>query len=205
MLVKQLLPHSVMKALTHGTLERKTSSGRVAQRWLGAAHEIALRTREGSCSNVVLRDGRHDITLPQFVVDALKLDSFLEPMLTRLRTIMGNPKPQLRTHNVVFVPVGSPAQEWHFDDSRRYMGRLYRYFTILVNLNPIDENCGGTELRRRLKGGSYRHDLIRGRPGDAFVFNGSLEHRGQANEGRSHRFFYYASFACKADGNTENG
>ena len=43
---------------------------------------------------------------------------------------------------------------------------------------------------------------IRGRPGDAFVFNGSLWHRGYTNLGFSHRFFYYASFACRPDVNS---
>lgn len=204
MMVKQLLPHNIMKILTHGDVERKTASGRVSHRWLGATKEITSRTREGSCSNIVLRDGRYDITLPQFVVDALGLDAILEPVLRKLRSIMGNPRPKVRTHNVVFVPVGSPSQEWHYDDSKKCRGRLHRYFTVLVNLNPIDENCGGTELRSRIGRGDYTHDLMRGRPGDAFVFNGSLEHRGHANEGRMHRFFYYASFACKPDDNADN-
>ena len=45
---------------------------------------------------------------------------------------------------------------------------------------------------------------IRARPGDALVFNGSMLHRGHANNGYMHRFFYYASFACGADANTGN-
>ena len=45
-------------------------------------------------------------------------------------------------------------------------------------------------------------EQIRARPGDALVFHGSLLHRGHANNGSSHRFFYYASFACGADANT---
>jgi hypothetical protein len=74
-----------------------------------------------------------------------------------------------------------------------------RYFTVLIHLNPIDSCCGGTEIY----GKGLRFDLVRARPGDAFVFHGSLLHRGQANLGDSHRFFYYASFACKADANTD--
>jgi hypothetical protein len=81
----------------------------------------------------------------------------------------------------------------------RYFTLYYRYFTILIPLNTIDENGGGTEIwSKKLK----CSDLIRPRPGDAFVFNGALEHRGQANSGKLPRFFYYASFACKSDANT---
>ena len=82
----------------------------------------------------------------------------------------------------------------------------------------------------------HRGDLIRGRPGDAFVFPGklthlsyitsfflqqqksnsltnygqlliligSLLHRGRGNDGHTHRFFYYASYAVDVDGNTED-
>eukprot|EP01041_Mallomonas_annulata_P014551 gene14551-30975_t len=202
MLVQKLLSYNIMSKLTHGVVEQKTSSGRVAEKWLGATKEISNRICSGVCRNMVLRDGRYDITLPKFVVEALQLGEILRPVLELLQTIMAKPCPQIRTHNVVFVPVGSPAQQWHYDDCKVYKGKLHHYFTILVNLNTIDENCGGTELRRKFRR-EYTHDLIRGRPGDAFVFNGSLEHRGQANTGRMHRFFYYASFACKSDGNTE--
>ena len=44
---------------------------------------------------------------------------------------------------------------------------------------------------------------IRGRPGDAFVFPGSLLHRGRGNDGNSHRFFYYASFSSEIDKNSD--
>jgi hypothetical protein len=64
----------------------------------------------------------------------------------------------------------------------------------------VDKNCGGTEVYcKDLK----RSDLLIGRPGDAFVFNGSLLHRGQANLGKAHRLFYYASYCCRSDENTD--
>ncbi|KAJ1389047.1 hypothetical protein B484DRAFT_409455 [Ochromonadaceae sp. CCMP2298] len=111
---------------------------------------------------------------------------------------MGHPAPQLRTHNVVFCPVGSGVQEWHVDDKIK-QSKTPRYYTILIHLNPLDSHCGGTEvwMKKEKKG-----DLFRARPGDALVFSGSLLHRGHANNGYSHRFFYYASFACGADLNT---
>jgi hypothetical protein len=58
---------------------------------------------------------------------------------------MGLPAPRLRTHNVVFVPVGSGIQEWHVDDSMT-LRKHHRYFTILIHLNPLDAYCGGTEI-----------------------------------------------------------
>lgn len=50
--------------------------------------------------------------IPEFVVEKLKLTSVLEPLLSRLRSIMavGKKVPELRTHNIVFVPVGSKEQ-----------------------------------------------------------------------------------------------
>lgn len=67
---------------------------------------------------------------------------------------MGHPAPQIRTHNVVFVPVGSRAQRWHVDDCKVSRKSKQRYFTILVHLNPLDSNSGGTEvwLEREKKG-----------------------------------------------------
>lgn len=196
MLVRGLLSHDTMKFLTHGDIIERTSSGRVTETWYGVIGEVAKRVGGGVCSNMVFREGRYDITLPTFVTRQLGLEEALSPVLERLKSIMGTPTPQIRTHNVVFVPIGSPSQEWHFDDARRHHGTRHRYFTILVHLNIIDEDCGGTEIRRQ-----GVHDLVRGRPGDAFVFNGSIEHRGLENVGQSHRFFYYCSFACGADGN----
>lgn len=58
---------------------------------------------------------------------------------------MGTPTPQIRTHNVVFVPVGSKAQQWHTDDEMKKR-KIHRYFTILIQLNSIDSHCGGTEI-----------------------------------------------------------
>lgn len=141
---------------------------------------------------------RYDLKIPDFVIQTLQLEQHLQPILDRLVTIMGK-APTIRTHNVVFVPRGSNAQEWHVDESTRPTNNgLYRYFTILIHLNPLDSFCGGTEIwSNKLK----RGDLIRARPGDALVFNGALLHRGQGNEGHSHRYFYYCSFACKADAN----
>lgn len=90
--------------------------------------------------------GRFDLKIPDFVVKELGIEQLLEPILTRLRGIMSHtPPPELRTHNIVFVPVGSPAQDWHCDDSF-YKGKQHRYFTIMVHLNPIDSLCGGTEI-----------------------------------------------------------
>ena len=51
--------------------------------------------------------GRYDLRLPDYVIADLKLEERLQPILSRLASIMGHPKPQLRTHNVVFVPVGT--------------------------------------------------------------------------------------------------
>ena len=56
--------------------------------------------------------GRFDLRIPDFVVDELKLTTVLEPLLSLLRSIMtvGKKAPELQTHNVVFVPVGSKEQ-----------------------------------------------------------------------------------------------
>lgn len=89
--------------------------------------------------------GRYDIRLPDFVVDQLNLQSYLEPILSKLRSVMGTPRPVIRTQNLVFVPVGSPPQEWHCDDTIK-APKNARYFTILIHLNPIDSMSGGTEL-----------------------------------------------------------
>ena len=50
--------------------------------------------------------------IPDFVVEELKLSTILEPLLSLLRSIMtvGKRAPELQTHNVVFVPVGSKEQ-----------------------------------------------------------------------------------------------
>ena len=36
-------------------------------------------------------------------------------------------------------------QEWHVDDSM-VQHKNHRYFTVLINLNPLDAYCGGTEV-----------------------------------------------------------
>mgnify|MGYP000440635501 CR=1 FL=1 len=197
MCVSRVFPHDVLKKLTHGSVERATQSGRAGNVWRGALPEVEMKLNGGSCHNMIDRDGRYDMRLPEFVIESLGLNELLEPIISRLRTVMGNPTPQIRTQNVVFVPVGSPSQPWHADDCMHDL-KHYRYFTILIHLNPIDENCGGTEIWSKK---AQRGDMIRNRPGDAFVFHGSLQHRGQANLGYSHRLFYYASFACRQDQN----
>jgi hypothetical protein len=50
--------------------------------------------------------GRYDLRLPDHVIETLQLEALLQPILSRLETVMGHPKPRIRTHNVVFVPVG---------------------------------------------------------------------------------------------------
>jgi hypothetical protein len=85
--------------------------------------------------------------IPDFVAAELKLADTLQPILSRLRTVMSaTSTPELRTHNIVYVPVGSKDQEWHVDDVLIGRGRLQRYFTILIHLNRVDDLCGGTEI-----------------------------------------------------------
>lgn len=193
-----LLYYFYIRKLTHGVLTKKTASGRIAETWKGATREIVERLNS-DCKNIINRGGRYDMRLPSYIVEELKLDLLLEPILEKLKTIMGTPTPILRTHDIIFAPVGSESQAWHTDDTLRE-GKVHRYFTILIHLNPIDSECGGTEIWLR---GDKCGDMVRGRPGDAFIFNGSLMHRGFGNFGNSHRFFYYASFACRSDTNTE--
>jgi hypothetical protein len=107
------------RKLTHGTVTRTTLSGRTAETWHGACNEIANRINSGIGFNMVNRDGRFDLQVPDFVISALGMDILLAPMLELLATVMGQPKPAMRTHNIIFVPVGSGAQRWHFDDCLR--------------------------------------------------------------------------------------
>lgn len=198
MIVSNVFSHEIMKLLTHGIIDKTTKAGRISDVWSGAAIEVAKRLSDHG-RNVIDRDGRFDIRLPEFVIQQLQLETILKPITDKLRSIMGHPEPRIRTHNVVFVPVGSTPQKWHADDTT-HKCKTQRYFTILIHLNPIDQECGGTEIwDTRVR----RNDVIRGRPGDAFVFNGSVMHRGLGNWGNSHRFFYYASFSCKDDANTD--
>jgi len=195
MSVSRVFDAQTMIKLTHGALTNVTKSGRSAEKWEGALQEIESSIGGNIVTNIIDRNGRFDMRLPDFVIEQLGIKEKLQPILETLATIMGNPKPVIRTQNVVFVPVGSHAQEWHIDDQP---SKMHRYFTILIHLNPVDEMCGGTELyHKQMKKG----DMVRNRPGDAFIFNGSMLHRGQANEGQTHRLFYYASFACRADAN----
>ena len=193
MCVQKVFDYQTMKCLTHGSIQLSTKSGRKAESWSGALREIERNVCGDAVHNLIDRNGRYDMRLPDFVVEHLGLTEKLQPILDLLKTVMGTPTPQIRTQNVVFAPVGSEAQAWHIDDTP---AKIHRYFTILIHLNPIDEHCGGTEVysKQLMKG-----DMVRCRPGDAFVFNGSLLHRGQCNNGQSHRLFYYASFACRAD------
>lgn len=126
--------------------------------------------------------GRYDIVLPEFLVSQLGLVTALEPITNLLQTIMKRSNATLRTHNVVFVPVGSTSQQWHVDDafSRASKkkekdqnveescncdcvcncGVKYNYFTILIHLNPIDDNCGGTEIWERTSGDLVRQNTL---------------------------------------------
>jgi len=199
MAVSRVFDYDTMKKLTHGDVTTFTSTGRTAMVWKGVLNEIAATLKSGIMTNLIHRDGRYDMRLPDDLVKELRLAEKLEPILELLRPIMGTPEPQIRTHNIVFVPVGSGHQRWHADDTLNQL-KKQRYFTILIHLNITDELGGGTEVwSKALK----RGDLVRGRPGDAFVFNGTLLHRGQGNSGKRHRLFYYASFACKPDANAE--
>jgi len=184
MVVSSVFSKDVMKVLTHGNLTKMTKSGRCSDTWKGAMNEVSDRLKQNVSSDVINRGGRFDMKLPDWVVEELQIPKLLEPILERLKTIMGTPVPCVRTHNVVFAPVGSPAQAWHMDDSMQE-GKRFRYFTVLIHLNPIDDECGGTEIWSRK---TQRGDMIRGRPGDAFVFHGSLMHRGQCNNGYATHF-----------------
>jgi hypothetical protein len=199
MCVSKVFDYDTIKKLTHGTVEARTLTGRVSHSWNGVLNEISSCLKAGVMTNLIHRDGRYDMRLPDFLVQELGLDLKLKPILDKLRTVMGTPAPELRTHNIVFVPVGSSHQRWHADDTLNKLKRE-RYFTIIIHLNLTDEDGGGTEIWSRKL---HRGDLVRGRPGDAFVFSGSLLHRGQGNSGLKHRLFYYASFACRPDANAE--
>jgi hypothetical protein len=73
--------------MTHGGIQKVTSSGRVAESWNGAIAEIEKRI-EDSCRNLVIRGGRYDLRIPDYVVSALNLDMILKPITDRLKTIM---------------------------------------------------------------------------------------------------------------------
>ncbi len=61
--------------------------------------------------------------------------------------MLGKKSPKLRTHNIIYVPVGAKEQNWHTDDDSNIEKEgFYKYFTILIHLNPISVDCGGTEI-----------------------------------------------------------
>ena len=77
--------------------------------------------------------GRYDFKIPDYVIADIGIDTLLEPILSRLRTLMVmNPKPILRTHNVVFVPVGSYAQQWFDCDCALLLLFVVNMVNILV-------------------------------------------------------------------------
>ena len=193
MMTSRVFSFEVMRKITQGVVE-KTAPGREPQQWMGVVRELPCRISD-SCKSIIVRDNRYDMLLPDFLIEQLGLEGILRPITERLRTIMGSPAPKIQTHNVVFVPVGSKEQKWHIDDSFTH-SKNHRHFTILIHLNPIDEYCGGIEV---WDGKLKMSDMMRGRPGDAFIFNGALRHRDQGNMGQSHRFYYYATFSCGPD------
>lgn len=79
--------HNHSRKLTHGPLQRQTSSGRIAEFWPGCLAEIENRIND-SCRNLVIRGGRYDLKIPDFVVDILGLNNIIEPITSRLATIM---------------------------------------------------------------------------------------------------------------------
>lgn len=113
MVVSKVFSYEIMKTLTHGKVEQVSSFGRVSDKWVGIINEMESYTPNSSIRHITMRGDRYDIKLPDFLVKHLKLDELLQPILEKLRTIMGFPKPILRTHNIVFVPVGSQPQTWH--------------------------------------------------------------------------------------------
>ena len=86
--------------------------------------------------------------IPDFVIDSLDLNKLLDGIVAKLETIMGRetlpclhllqrmiscftlsqgkPRPQIRTHNIVYVPIGTRPQAWHMDDTLS-CGKLYRF------------------------------------------------------------------------------
>ena len=205
MTVSNVFSSVILQNLMHGPLSVESKSKRVIHKWDGVFKEfkkhMTFDDRSGKVkttdSQVVHRGGRFDLKMPTWVVDKLHLADILESLLRVLREIM-DVEPQIRTHNVVFVPKNSHEdQAWHLDDVENKKNSKHKYFTILIHLNPIDERCGGTEYVNA-KGEAI---IVRAKPGDAFVFHGALEHRGLGNRGDKDRFFYYASFSCHPDEN----
>jgi hypothetical protein len=103
----------IYRALTHGEVFSKANSGRSSNVWIGVVQEFEARLRSSS-RNIVNREGRLGLKLPDFVSRELRLEQFLLFVLQRLRSVMPG-KPRIRTHNVVMVPSGIPEQRWHVD------------------------------------------------------------------------------------------
>lgn len=148
--------------LIYGTFEKTTSTGRTTKSWPGSIGVLktigqSLIIREGkdfvtSASKLKSSTGRYDLKLPPFVVDQLSLPVYLEPILIHLREIMiQTPPPILRTHNIVKVPMKfSIDQNWHYDHPFEEHAIKQSYFTLLIPLNSIDKDCGGTEIWHEL-------------------------------------------------------
>lgn len=89
--------------------------------------------------------GRFDMRIPEFVVEELKLSTVLGPLLTLLKSIMsvGQRAPELRTHNVVFVPVGSKEQvNFHFSGKKIepfccIFVLIWSFFNFFVDLSSF--------------------------------------------------------------------
>ena len=87
MCVSKVFSYDIMRKLTHGPLSRQTKSGRVAEHWPGALREIERRINN-SCNNIINREGRYDLRLPDYVVEILNINEILKPILEKLGTIM---------------------------------------------------------------------------------------------------------------------
>lgn len=205
MTVSNVFSAHILKMLTQGKMKNVSLYGRKTDTWTGVVNEFNKNmTFDGrgnvktTSSEVTVRGGRYDMKMHNWIVQELHLEDILECLLRVLRDIMcAKPKPQIRTHNFVYVPKHSHEdQTWHMD-YRENKSSKHNYFTILIHLNPIGEKGGGTEYIN-VKG---KREIVRAKPGDAFVFHGALEHRGLANRGDTDRYFYYASFSCHADKN----
>jgi ectoine hydroxylase-related dioxygenase (phytanoyl-CoA dioxygenase family) len=167
-----------------------TERGRTTDSWHGVTNEFA---RKGQNREFVPRgDRREDMTMPMAFVKKLDLPEVLKPLTTQLSHVMRKePKPELQTWNIIHVPPGCDEQELHFDDEERHDDN--RYVTILVSLNSIPKESGGTYFEK--------FGTVQTRPGDALVFTGNLSHKGTANTSNISRYFFYATYSCFPDEN----
>lgn len=190
--VSRVFSKKLVKDIMDRAFVVRNSRGRIVHEWRGGLVEI------GRGRNAVTREGRFDMALPRFLVDELRLEERLAPLIARLRNVARKrPSPDFRTHDLVRVPAGGMDQRWHMDHAEKEGTRRYGYFTILVGLNKIPPECGGTQIRT----GSGNVTIVL-RPGDALVFHGSLLHRGLGNGSKdTDRYFYYASFSSVEDEN----